>query len=121
MGIDYGAYEAVDAFHDAMDRLERYSFDRVYPGHGPIFTNYKGAIEFTRKELESLTADTLEAVVTVGPAAPMDITRHRVDEFRHPAQLLDTLGALGTLNRRDRVQYVERDGVRDYSVVKATP
>ncbi len=121
VGIDYGAYDAVDAFHRAMDRLEGRDVDRVYPGHGPVFTDYKGAIESTRSALESLTGETFEAVASVGPATPMEITRHRAGEVRYPAQLLDTLGALGTLEGRDRIQYKERDGVRDYSVRKASP
>ncbi|WP_137288323.1 MBL fold metallo-hydrolase [Natronorubrum halophilum] len=119
VGIDYGAYEAVDAFHEAMDRLEGRSFDRVFPGHGPVFTDSERAIEHTRNELESLTADTLEAVVTIGPATPMELTRNRVGEVRHPAQLLDTLGALGTLERRERIEYVDHDGVREYAARKA--
>ena len=121
VGIDHGAYDAVDAFHEAMDRLEGRSFDRVFPGHGPVFTNVDRVVESTRNELESLTAETLEAVVTIGPATPLEVTRNRVGEIRHPAQLLDTLGALGTLERRDRVEYVERDGVRRYSARKAAP
>ncbi|WP_049941708.1 MBL fold metallo-hydrolase [Haloterrigena turkmenica] len=121
VGIDHGAYDAVDAFHEAMDRLEGRSFDRVFPGHGPVFTDAKRAVERTRSELESLTAEALEAVVTVGPATPIEVTRNRTGEIRYPAQVLDTLGALGTLERRERVQYKDRDGVRHYSVRKAGP
>lgn len=121
VGIDHGAYEAIDAFHDALDRLEPYSFDSVFPGHGPVFTDFDQTLEFTRNELESLTAETHEAIVTVGPATPMEITRHRMGEVRYPAQLLDTLGALGTLERRGRVEHVTRDGVRSYATVKPSP
>lgn len=121
VGIDYGAYDAVDAFHRAMDRLQDRSFDRVFPGHGPIFTDYEGAIETTRSALETLTGETLEAVNAIGPATPMEVTRHRAGEVRYPAQLLDTLGALGTLEGRDRVEYEERSGVRYYSFRKASP
>ncbi|WP_226482493.1 MBL fold metallo-hydrolase [Natrinema amylolyticum] len=121
VGLDYGAYDAVDAFHRSMDRLEGRAFDRVFPGHGPVFTDYEGAIESTRSALESLTAETLEAVTAVGPATPREITRNRTGEVRHPAQLLDTLGALGTLEGRGRVEYEDRDGVRYYSFKKASP
>ncbi|ELY49354.1 MBL fold metallo-hydrolase [Natronolimnohabitans innermongolicus] len=121
VGIDHGAYEAVDAFHEGLDRLAKRSFDHVFPGHGPVFSNADETIEFTRSELEALTADTLEAVTAVGPATPMEITRRRVGEVRYPAQLLDTLGALGTLDRRGRVHCTERDGVRRYSFEKAAP
>lgn len=121
VGIDYGAYDAVDAFHRSMDRLEGRPVDRVYPGHGPVFTGYDGAIESTRSALEALTGETFEAVTGIGPATPMEITRYRSGEVRYPAQLLDTLGALGTLEGRGRIQSTERDGVRYYSVMKASP
>ncbi|AHG02007.1 beta-lactamase (plasmid) [Halostagnicola larsenii XH-48] len=121
VGIDYGAYDAVDDFHRAMDRLEGQAVDRVFPGHGPVFTDYASAVENTRSKLESLTGETLEAVTAVGPATPREITRNRAGEVRYPAQLLDTLGALGTLEGRDRVEYEERDGVRYYSFRKASP
>ena len=121
VGIDYGAYDAVDDFHRAIDRLEGQAVDRVFPGHGPVFTDYASAIENTRSKLESLTGETLEAVTAVGPATPLEITRNRTGEARYPAQLLDTLGALGTLDGRDRVEYEERDGVRYYSFRKASP
>ncbi|PCR92140.1 MBL fold metallo-hydrolase [Natrinema ejinorense] len=121
VGIDYGAYDAVEAFHRAMDRLEGRDVDRVFPGHGPVFTDYQGVIESTRSALETLTGEVFEAVTAAGPASPTELTRHRVGEARHPAQLLDTLGALGTLEERGRVEYEARDGVRYYSVRKASP
>ncbi|WP_222920246.1 MBL fold metallo-hydrolase [Natrinema sp. SYSU A 869] len=121
VGIDYGAYDAVDDFHRSLDRLEERAFDRVFPGHGPIFTEYEGAIETTRSALETLTGETLEAVTAVGPATPIEITRHRAGDVRYPAQLLDTLGALGTLEERGRIEYEDRDGVRYYSFKKASP
>ncbi|QLG50156.1 MBL fold metallo-hydrolase [Natrinema halophilum] len=121
VGLDHGAYEAVDAFHRALDRLEGRDVDRVYPGHGPIFDDNEGVIANTRVGLESLTDATLEAVEAVGPATPREITRHRTGEARHPAQLLDTLGALGTLERRNWIRFEDRDGVRYYSVRNASP
>ena len=45
----------------------------------------------------------------------------RTGEVRHPAQLLDTLGALGTLEDRDRTEYEVRDGARYYSFKKVSP
>jgi glyoxylase-like metal-dependent hydrolase (beta-lactamase superfamily II) len=114
VGIDYGAYEAIDAFYTSMDRYEAMDVDRVYPGHGPVFADYAGAIESSRTALDELVEDTREAVATVGPATPMDIVDERVGETDHPAQLLDTLGALGTLDRRGAVTFSLRDGVRYY-------
>lgn len=121
VGLDYGAYDAVDDFHRAMDGLEGRTIDRVFPGHGPVFTDYEGVIESTRSALESLTAETLEAVSAVGPATPLEITRHRSGKVRHLPQLLDTLGALGTLEGRDSIEYENRDSARYYSFKKALP
>ncbi|SEQ89888.1 MBL fold metallo-hydrolase [Natrinema salaciae] len=121
VGIDYGAYDAVEAFHRSLDRFDGRPIDRVFPGHGPVFTNYEEAIETTRSALETLTGETLEAVTAIGPATPMELTRHRAGEVRYPAQLLDTLGALGTLEDRERVEYECRDGVRYYAFRKASP
>ncbi|MFC6719268.1 MBL fold metallo-hydrolase [Natrialbaceae archaeon GCM10025810] len=118
VGIDYGAYEAVDAFFDAMDRLEVAAgeIDRVYPGHGPVFDEVRGTIEFTRRDLEELVAETLESVGATGPTTPLEVTRQRVGEVRYPVQVLDTLGALGTLEGRGEIEYETRDGVRYYEV-----
>lgn len=114
VGIDYGAYDAVDAFHASMDRLADRAIDRVFPGHGPVFTDYGGAIEGTRASLAALVEDTEAAVESVGPATPMAVVTERVGETDHPAHLLDTLGALGTLESRGAVTYALEDGVRYY-------
>jgi len=117
VGIDYGAYDAVDAFHASMDRLAERDVDRVFPGHGPVFTDYAGAIEGTRASLAALVEDTAAAVAAVGPATPMAVVTERVGETDHPAHLLDTLGALGTLESRGAVTYALEDGVRYYEPV----
>lgn len=114
VGLDHGAFDAVDAFFRSMDRLAALEIDRVYPGHGPVFTDYEGVVEDTRRALSSLVSETREVVGGAGPATAIELTRHRVGESRHPAQLLDTVGALGTLERRGRVTVAERDGVNYY-------
>lgn len=114
VGIDHGAYEAVDAFYAAMDRLAEREFDRVYPGHGPVFVDTAGAIEHTYTRLDDLLADTLAALEAVEPATPIRIATERVGEMDHPARLLDTVGALGTLERRGDVAHEEDEGVRIY-------
>lgn len=116
VGIDHGAYEAVDAFYEAMDRLDGRSFDRVFPGHGPVFADFAGAVRSTREKLDHVVADTLAAVEAVGPAPPLAVVTERVGEIEHPAALLDTLGALGTLDRRGEVTYETDDGTRTYAV-----
>lgn len=117
VGIDYGAYDAVDAFYASMDTYAGRDVDRVFPGHGPTFTDYQAAVADTREDLDDLVADTLAAVDVVGPATPLTVVDERVGETSHPAHLLDTLGALGTLDRRHDVTYREDEGVRYYETI----
>jgi glyoxylase-like metal-dependent hydrolase (beta-lactamase superfamily II) len=116
VGLDRGAYGAVDEFYTAYDRLERREVDRVYPGHGPPFTDYRGVLRGSRDALDDLLDEVRGAVEAVGPASPLAVTRARVDRLEHPAPLLDTLGALGTLDRRGEVRFQVTDGVRRYRV-----
>ncbi|ARS90276.1 MBL fold metallo-hydrolase [Natrarchaeobaculum aegyptiacum] len=116
VGLDHGAYESIDAFYVAMDRLESVApaAERAYPGHGPVFEDVEGVVHDTRYELDTLVADTLEAVRAAGPATPVELTRHRVGESRHPAQLLDTIGALGRLQSGGAIVRERDDGMRYY-------
>lgn len=114
VGLDDGAYEAVEAFFTGMDRLEGRSFDRIFPGHGPVFTDAAGAIENTREDLAGLLHSRREAVAAIESATPLDVTEHLFGDLQYPAQLLDTLGALGALADRGEVTFGRRDGVRYY-------
>ena len=117
VGLDRGAYDAIDDFYAAYDRLDGREADRVYPGHGHPFTDYRGVLETSRAALDDLLSDVCETVAAVGPASPLDVTRARVDRFDHPAPLLDTLGALGTLDRLGDVTFELVDDVRRYRAV----
>ncbi|OIB56832.1 MBL fold metallo-hydrolase [Natrialba sp. SSL1] len=118
VGLDDGAYEAVEAVDAGLERLEDETaarpFERVCPGHGPVFTDAAGALADTRAALDSLLESRRDAVATVGPATPLEITEHLYGDLQYPAQLLDTLGALGTLAERGEVAFDWRDGVRYY-------
>lgn len=117
VGIDHGAYDAIDAFSTSMDRLAEREFDRVYPGHGPVFTDAASAIAHTRSRLDDIVTGTRDALESIEPATPIEIAEERVGEIDHPARLLDTVGALGTLERRGVVTYEESEDVRYYSVI----
>jgi len=117
VGLDRGAYEAVDAFHAGLDRLADTNGTRVFPGHGPAFDDAFVVVETTRHRLEELVDETLEAVAAIEPATPFEIAAQRVDEIWTPSQVLDTLGALGTLDDRGAVTFDREDGVRYYSLV----
>jgi len=114
VGLDHGVYDSIDHFYQSMDRLENRGFDHVYPGHGPEFADAPDVIAETRTALDRLVAATRETVAEIGPVAPVEIVHHRFGEVDHPAHLLDTLGALGTLGARGEVRYDVEDGVRIY-------
>ncbi len=113
-GIDRGAYQAIDAFYDAMDRFEAVEADRAFPGHGPAFDDIGGAVDSTRASLDSLVEDTAEALRAVEPTSPVEVSYERAGPAEHPATLLDTLGALGSLADADRAECRLVDGVRRY-------
>lgn len=118
VGLDHGAFDAFDAFHRAFDRLEGLDVDRVYPGHGPTFDDFAGVLEKSRDRLDGTVASVERTVRQIGPTSPIQVTLARVDEIEHPAVLLDTIGALGYLDERDRVTFEYDDGgARQYSVV----
>jgi glyoxylase-like metal-dependent hydrolase (beta-lactamase superfamily II) len=117
VGLDRGAYDAIDDFYTAYDRLDAREADRVYPGHGYPFEDYRGVLEKSRGALDDLLSDVRGTVAEVGPASPLAVTRARVDRLEHPAPLLDTLGALGTLDRQGEVFYERHEGVRQYRAV----
>jgi glyoxylase-like metal-dependent hydrolase (beta-lactamase superfamily II) len=120
VGLDRGAYDAIDDFYLAYDRLGEREVDWVYPGHGSPFTDYRGVLERSRADLDDLLVDVEASVGEIGPASPLAVTLARVDRLDHPAPLLDTLGALGTLDRRGAVTYDLREGVRSYRTVRGT-
>lgn len=114
VGLDEGAADALDHFYTSMDRLEAHSIDRAYPGHGPVFTDVDGAIASTRENLDGLVDATLETLADVAPATAMDVVRERFGDVKYPAQLLDTLGALGRLESQGAVTVETRGEVRYY-------
>lgn len=120
-GIDHGAFDAIDAFFSAMDTFERIDADTdvevVFPGHGPVFSDLGGAVEHTREKLEELIAGTAAAVESVGPASPANVAEEHWGEVKHPGQVLDVIGALGTLESRGEAEYGVEDGVRKYTTV----
>ena len=116
-GIDHGAFGAVDAFFDAMNTFDSLDVEYVLPGHGPVFTDLGSAVDSTRDSLNELLGETVAAVDTVEPASPAEVTEERCGDIKYPGQLLDVIGALGTLERGDEVVYEKEDGVRMYETV----
>ncbi|QLK25473.1 MBL fold metallo-hydrolase [Natrinema zhouii] len=114
VGLDHGADDAVDAYYDAMDRLTATTATHVFPGHGPTFEDPQRTVETTRDRLDALLEGTRGAVDVIEPATPLEIAEQRTGDVRHMAPVLDTIGALGTLEGRGSVSSETEDGVRYY-------
>ena len=118
VGLDHGAFDAIDAFYRAFDRLEGREVDRVYPGHGPAFDDFAGVLQTSRDRLDGTVASVERTLRERGTSSPIGLTLARVDELEHPAVLLDTIGALGYLEDHGRATFdYDQDGVRRYRVV----
>ena len=117
VGLDHGAYDAIADFYRAFDRLDGLDVDRVYPGHGPIFDDFDGVFSTSRDRLDGTVGSVERTVSEIGPATPIEVTLARVEELDHPAVLLDTVGALGYLDDRGRIEFeFDENGARQYRV-----
>lgn len=114
VGFDRGAYEGVTAYDEAMDRLDETTATHVFPGHGPAFEDPQRVVRTTRERLDTLLEETQVALEAIEPATPLSIAEERVGNVRYHAPVLDTLGAVGTLEKRGSVSYETDDGVRYY-------
>jgi len=116
VGIDEGAYGAVEDFYAAYDRLEGRDIAEVYPGHGPVFTEYDEAIRTSVEDLDSTVGDVHDTLADLEPATPFEVGRERGGEDM-TAVMLDTIGALGYLEDEGRATFDLEDGVRVYRTV----
>ncbi|QSW99282.2 MBL fold metallo-hydrolase [Haloterrigena alkaliphila] len=120
VNFDDGVREGIDAYLEALDRLADYSFDRVYPGHGPVHDRYRETIERSRADLEDRLDRCVERLADRCAGGEESVTaialvRDRSDDVRTRVMMLrETVAALGTLERRGRVESRLDDGVRYY-------
>ncbi|WP_255149882.1 MBL fold metallo-hydrolase [Halorarius halobius] len=114
VGLDDEVFDSVDEFYAGYRRLARRSFDRVYPGHGPVFEGFADALADSVASLDSLVAETADALDTLGNATPADVNAERVDEQRDYT-LFETVGALGHLDTAGHADHTVEDGVRRYA------
>lgn len=97
-----------------MDRLQETTATHVFPGHGPIFEDPHRVVDLTRDRLDTLLAETREAVAAIEPATALAIAEEHTGSVRYPAPVMDSIGALGTLEKRGQVRSESEDGVRYY-------
>jgi len=119
VGFDEGHTESIDAFYDGLDALEDAApdTDRVYPGHGPVFTDLQGTLERDRESLDQVVAGSRAAVETLGEATAWEATSERVVDVDGRAYtVFETVGALARLERQGVLYSTVEDGVRRYTV-----
>lgn len=116
VNFDDGVREGIDAYFDALERMATYSFDRVYPGHGPVHDEYAGTIERALADLE----DRIEACHDSldrrdEPCSATRIGDDLTDSVGERARIMpEIVAALGTLEREGRVRSWLEDAVRYY-------
>jgi glyoxylase-like metal-dependent hydrolase (beta-lactamase superfamily II) len=119
VGLDIGAYDAIIEYYAAYDRLSGRDVERVFPGHGPVFTDYEATIARSRDDLDDLLDSVAGTLESLSPATPLRLAQERASGGRLTHVLLDTIGALGCLDRCGRVAFDVEDGVRQYRCVDA--
>ena len=111
-GLDRGVEEAIGAFYGALDRLASLDPDRVYPGHGPVHTDFERTIERDRRSLDRLLDRTVEALDE--PRTAADIADRRTGDEDATYILPETVAALAHLEALDRIEAESVDGVVRY-------
>ncbi|UPM43323.1 MBL fold metallo-hydrolase [Halocatena salina] len=119
-GLDQGVERAVEGFYTALDRISALDIDRVYPGHGPVHTDFEATLERDRNSLDR----TLEkAVDTVGeghgdgsetPMTAADVATERTGSRDTTYIAVEVVAALSYLRSTGQIRATERDGMRHY-------
>jgi glyoxylase-like metal-dependent hydrolase (beta-lactamase superfamily II) len=114
-GLDDGTFDSISASYRCYGALRSYSFDRVYPGHGPVFTDYDGAVERSIESLDDLLDDVESTLADLESATAFEVANARADIAEEPYVLFETIGACAELVERDRASSLLDDGVRVFS------
>lgn len=113
VGFGAGMFDAVEDYYRSFERLRGRCVDRVYPGHGDVFTDYEPAIDRGVDSLDELVDECADILEELGEATALDVTLQR---FQDPElvqhAIFDTVGALGHLDATDRAMSERDDGVR---------
>ncbi|PSP97551.1 hypothetical protein BRC89_11155 [Halobacteriales archaeon QS_4_70_19] len=114
-GLDEGTFDSISASYRCYGGLREYAFDRVYPGHGPVFADYAGAIERSLESLDDLLDDVEATLADLGTAPAFEVANDRADIAEQPYVLFETIGACAELVERGRATDEIDDGVRLFS------
>jgi glyoxylase-like metal-dependent hydrolase (beta-lactamase superfamily II) len=112
-GLDSGVEGAIGAFYGALDRLASLAPDRVYPGHGPVHTDFERVIERDRRSLDRMLDRTVEALDE--PRTAADIADQRAGANDTTYILPEVVAALTHLEAAGRIEAELVDGVARYT------
>lgn len=104
--FDDGVEDGVTAFYEAFDRLESRSFDRVYPGHGPVHTEFETALSESIADLDDRVEQTLTDLGRFGAGTTaLALADAQSDSESERARVLpEIVGVLSMLESRGEVQ-----------------
>ncbi|WP_276261556.1 MBL fold metallo-hydrolase [Haloglomus litoreum] len=114
-GLDDGTFDSVSASYRCYGALRSYAFDRVYPGHGPVFTDYTGAVERSIESLDDLLDDVESTLADLESATAFEVANARADIAEQPYVLFETIGACAELVERGRASNRLEDEIRVFS------
>lgn len=119
-GLDRGVKQAVEGFYTALDRISALDVDRVYPGHGPIHTDFEETLKRDRNSLDQTlekTVDTIrEAHEDAAPAmTAADVATARTGSRDTTYIAVEVVAALSYLDDTDRIHATTTDSVQHYS------
>jgi len=95
-GFDDGYADAIDAYSTALDRLAARDVDRVYPGHGPVHTDFAGTITEHRESLDHLL-DRTRAILDDEGKTAVDVALQRKGDRDIRYLVIETTSGLAKL------------------------
>ncbi len=119
-GMDRGVEDGIGAFFTALDRLAAQSIDRVYPGHGPVHTQFSETIEQHRERLKQTLVATVKTVEAAeSPISGADVAAERAGSRDTTYIAAEVLAALEYLHQEGELNAIDEEGVRRYSLPEA--
>jgi glyoxylase-like metal-dependent hydrolase (beta-lactamase superfamily II) len=120
-GLDDGVEDAIDAFYTALDRLASIetdfgiNIDRVYPGHGPVHTDFDHVIERDRKNIDRMLERTVESLQKQDdPKTAAEVAASRAGDRDTLYVASEVVAALAHLESEGRIETTVSDGVIQY-------
>lgn len=116
VNFDDGVSEGVAAFFEALERLGDHSFDRVYPGHGPIHERFDEVIEESTADLQDRVDRCAAAVEAAEEITAAEVAEQQAEDIEERGRILpEVVGALAVLEEEGRVESQMDGDVRRYA------